>query len=115
MSTRSVVAALSALAIAGSIGGATLVASSGSAASASSGCTHSALSPYVQSVRESSASFIADLAKYGATRDAISTIAITLKNGQRVSFTFSSTHFTLRGSAMPASCKSVTATDDWLL
>jgi hypothetical protein len=76
-------------------------------------CTHAALSPYVQEVRVSSASLITDLTKYGGSPSAVSTISITLKSGARVGFTFSSGHFTLRGSGIPAACKSLTSSDDW--
>jgi hypothetical protein len=109
---RSLRRALAVLALAGGVALPSLAA--GAATKAATKCTHAALSPYVESARAASKSFIADLTKYGARSGTISTIAITLANGDKVNFTFHSGHFTLSGSGVPASCKAITSQDDWL-
>lgn len=105
---------ITALALAGSLSAAALsLVGAPAVASTTPSCTHAALSPYVQNVRTSSASLVSDLVQFGGSSSAISAISIKLANGTRVGFAFANGHFTLRGNAIPTTCKSLTATDDW--
>jgi hypothetical protein len=113
MSRPMAAVAVSALSLIGTVVGAVFPTASEAALRAKSGCTHAVLSPYVQSTRESAASLVTALIKYGASSSQITTIAITQADGDVVRFKFVSGHFTISGSGVPAACRSITVPDDW--
>lgn len=114
MSMRWSSRALSVLVVALSFLGTAVASASGAVSRpATSKCTHTVLSPFVQRVREAASTFVADLAAFGGTHGAISDITITLADGTKVNVAFSGRRFTLRGTDVSAACKAVTAPDGW--
>ena len=77
-------------------------------------CSKSEIAPYVHAVRSAAANFIAYLGNAGAATSPMSRIAITLTNGERLTFTFTGKHFKVSGTALPAACRKIPQ-DDWTL
>ena len=114
MHVRSVSVAVSAVVLAGAVSATAVAAKSPTKVrSAPSACSQSALSPYVQGLRASAASFVDDLNKIGGSGGEFSSIGITLANGQHVRLAFANGTLKLSGTRLPAVCRTIVAGDDW--
>jgi hypothetical protein len=113
MPARSLPVAVSVLVLGGAVSATAVAMKPSKAQSAPSGCAQSALAPYVQGLRASAASFVDDLSKIGGSSGAISSVGITLANGQHLRLAFANGTLKLSGNGVPAACKTVVAGDDW--
>ena len=114
MPVRTLTAAAALLALAVAIGAASAHApKTAKPAAAPSACSKAALAPYVGALRSGAASFVSDLSEAGGSSGTISSITITLGNGQLLRLGFSHGTLRLSGDGVPAACKPIVAKDDW--